>query len=129
MWLAGDVSKGKAWYPFFVPLERLSQNHLPCVTPAANSKELADCFSLDGETRVVMEHTGRYYEPVAQFLCHEESFVSAVNPEAHQGLWQQFATQGQDRCTDSRKIARYGLDNWNGTAPTYSPHGLRYVTN
>ena len=28
-------------------------------------KELADYLkSLDGETRVIMEHTGRYYEPV-----------------------------------------------------------------
>lgn len=35
-------------------------------------KDLADYLkSLDGETRVVMEHTGRYYEPVARFL-HEE---------------------------------------------------------
>ena len=38
-------------------------------------KELADYLkSLDGETRVVMEHTGRYYEPVARFL-HDEGDV------------------------------------------------------
>lgn len=29
-------------------------------------EELADCLkSLDSETRVVMEHTGRYYEQIA----------------------------------------------------------------
>ena len=45
-------------------------------------KELADYLkSLDGETRVVMEHTGRYYEPVARFLHEEGIFVSAVNPK------------------------------------------------
>ena len=31
--------------------------------------------ALDGETRVVMEHTGRYYEPVANVL-HEAGPVS-----------------------------------------------------
>ena len=29
--------------------------------------------ALDGETRVVLEHTGRYYEPVYQFLDHKRS--------------------------------------------------------
>ena len=45
-------------------------------------KELADYSkSLDGETRVVMGHTGRYYEPAARFLHEEGIFVSAVNPK------------------------------------------------
>ncbi|EKC77391.1 hypothetical protein LEA_04201 [human gut metagenome] len=33
--------------------------------------------ALDGETRVVMEHTGRYYEAVAKAL-HEAGFLSAL---------------------------------------------------
>ena len=36
--------------------------------------------SIEGETRVVMEHTGRYYEPVAQALHTAGFYVSAVNP-------------------------------------------------
>lgn len=36
--------------------------------------------TLDGETRVVMEHTGRYYEPVANVLHEAGLYVSAVNP-------------------------------------------------
>ena len=36
--------------------------------------------SLEGETRAVMEHTGRYYEPVAQLLHDAGISVSAVNP-------------------------------------------------
>ena len=36
--------------------------------------------SLDGEVRVVMEHTGRYYESVAKSLHEAGLFVSAVNP-------------------------------------------------
>lgn len=36
--------------------------------------------SLDGETKACMEHTGRYYEPVANWLSDAGIFVSAVNP-------------------------------------------------
>ena len=34
----------------------------------------------DGETRIVVECTGRYYEPVARQLSYVGFFVSAVNP-------------------------------------------------
>ena len=37
--------------------------------------------SLDGETRIVMECTGRYYEPIARKLSQAGFFVSAVNPQ------------------------------------------------
>lgn len=36
--------------------------------------------SLDGETKVCMEHTGRYYEPIVTWLSDAGIFVSAVNP-------------------------------------------------
>lgn len=36
--------------------------------------------ALDGETRVVMEHTGRYYEAVEKALHEAGLFVCAVNP-------------------------------------------------
>jgi len=34
--------------------------------------------SLDGETKVIMEHTGRYYESIAQVIHEQGVFVSAV---------------------------------------------------
>lgn len=69
---------------------------------------------LDGETRIVMECTGRYYEPVARELSQAGFFVSAVNPQIIRNF------QGQDNPlrkvktdkADSVKIARYTLDNW-----------------
>jgi hypothetical protein len=36
--------------------------------------------SLDGETKVYMEHTGRYYEPIVTWLSDAGIFVSTVNP-------------------------------------------------
>ena len=70
--------------------------------------------SLDGETRIVMECTGRYYEPVARELSQAGFFVSAVNPQIIYNF------QGQDNPlrkvktdkADSVKIARYALDSW-----------------
>lgn len=70
--------------------------------------------SLDGETRIVMECTGRYYEPVARELTRAGFFVSSVNPQIICNF------QGQDNPlrkiktdkADSVKIARYTLDSW-----------------
>ena len=76
-------------------------------------KELADYLkSLDGETRVVMEHTGRYYEPVARFLHEEGIFVSAVNPKLIKDYGNNTLRKVKTDKADARKIARYGLDNW-----------------
>ena len=69
---------------------------------------------LDGETRIVMECTGHYYEPVARELSQAGLFVSAVNPQIINNF------QGQDNPlrklktdkADSVKIARYTLDSW-----------------
>ena len=69
---------------------------------------------LDGETRIVMECTGRYYEPVARELSQAGFFVSTVNPQIIRNF------QGQDNPlrkvktdkADSVKIARYTLDSW-----------------
>lgn len=36
--------------------------------------------ALSGETKVVMEYTGAYYEPIANALHNQGIFVSVVNP-------------------------------------------------
>ena len=77
-----DVSKGKSMVSVLRPFGEVvakpfSIGHTGSGTQGAG--RLLE--SLDGETRVVMEHTGRYYEPVARFLHEEGVFVSAVNPK------------------------------------------------
>ncbi len=59
-----------------------------------------------------MEHTGRYYEPVARFLHNEGLFVSAVNPKLIKDYGNNSLRKVKTDAADSRKIARYGLDNW-----------------
>ena len=63
--------------------------------------------ALDGETRVVLEHTGRYYEPVAKALHEAGLYVSAVNPLLIKGIRCQFSTpceNRQGRCCEDRPI-------------------------
>ena len=56
---------------------------------------------MEGETRIVMECTGRYYEPVARELSQAGFFVSAVNPQIIRNF------QGQDNpSAKSRPIRR-----------------------
>lgn len=75
-------------------------------------KELAGYLkSLDGETMAIMEYTGRYYEPIPQFLYDAGLYVSAVNPKLIKVYGNKSLRRVKTDKADSRKIARYGLDN------------------
>lgn len=70
--------------------------------------------SLEGESRIVMECTGRYYEPIARELASSGLFVSAVNPQLicnYQDEDNPLRKVKSDKA-DSLKIARYTLDRW-----------------
>ena len=108
-----DVSKGKSTIAVVRPLGKVLVNPFDVRHTAIELGALARSLkSLDGETRVIMEHTGRYYEPIARFLHEAGLFVSAVNPL----LIRQYGNNSLRRVktdkADSLKIARYGLDNW-----------------
>ena len=68
--------------------------------------------SIDGETRVVMEHTGRYYESVAKTLHEAGLCVSAVNPLLIKEYGNNSLRRVKTDKADAMKIARYALDNW-----------------
>ena len=68
--------------------------------------------ALDGETRVVLEHTGRYYEPVAKALHEAGLYVSAVNPLLIKEYGANSLRKVKTDKADAVKIARYALDNW-----------------
>lgn len=108
-----DVSKGKSMVSVLRPFGEVVAKPFTVHHTGSELRELADYLkSLDGETRVVMEHTGRYYEPVAQFLHNEGIFVSAVNPKLIKDYGNNTLRKVKTDAADSRKIARYGLDNW-----------------
>lgn len=59
-----------------------------------------------------MEHTGRYYEPVATWLSDAGIFISAVNPILIRDFGDDSLRTPKTDKADSKKIARYTLDRW-----------------
>ena len=108
-----DISKGKSMVSVMRPLGEVVAKPFSVRHTGSELKELADYLkSLKGETRVIMEHTGRYYEPVAQFLHDAGLYVSAVNPKLIKDYGNNSLRKVKTDKADSRKIAKYGLDNW-----------------
>lgn len=108
-----EVSNGRSMVSVLRPLGEVVTKPFTVRHTGSELKALAGYLkSLDGETRVVMEHIGRYYEPVAQFLCNAGIFVCAVNPKLIKDYGNNSLRKVKADVADSRKIARYGLDNW-----------------
>ena len=108
-----DVSKGKST----VTIRRPGNEVLlpPCDFPHTQScinGLIEQIKSLDGETKVCMEHTGRYYEPVASWLSDAGIFVSAVNPILIKEFGDDSLRTPKTDKADAKKIARYTLDRW-----------------
>ena len=72
--------KEKALSPSADPVMSLSCLPATFHTQSEINALIEQIKGLDGETKVCMEHTGRYYEPVATWLSDAGIFVSAVNP-------------------------------------------------
>lgn len=108
-----DVSKGKSMVAVLRPLGVVVTKPFEVGHTAAELGKLADFLkSLDGETKVIMEHTGRYYEPVAQVIHDRGLTVSAVNPLLIREYGGNSLRRVKTDKADAKKIARYGLDNW-----------------
>ncbi len=108
-----DVSKGKSMVCVLRPFGELVVNPYTVGHTASELESLARSLkSLDGETRVVMEHTGRYYEPVAQALHEAGLYVSAVNPQLIKKYGNNSLRRVKTDKADAMKIARYAIDNW-----------------
>ena len=108
-----DVSKGKSTVTIRRPGDLVLMP--PCDIPHTQSaiNDLIDLIrGLDGETKVCMEHTGRYYEPVATWLSDAGIFVSAVNPMLIKDFGDDSLRSPKTDKADSKKIARYTLDRW-----------------
>lgn len=122
-----DVSKGKSMVAVVRPFGELVVKPYEVRHTSSELSELASSLkSLEGETRVILEHTGRYYEPVAQMLHDAGVFVSAVNPLLIKQYSNNSLRKVKTDKADSLKIARYGLDNWVELREHTSMDTIRY---
>lgn len=108
-----DVSRGKSMVAVLRPFGEIVMLPFEVGHSNAELNALAEQLkSIEGETRVVMEHTGRYYEPVANALHNSGLFVSAVNPLLIKEYGGNSLRKVKTDRADAQKIARYTLDNW-----------------
>ena len=108
-----DISKGKSMVAILRPLGMVVAKPFEVNHTVSGLGSLADYLtSLDGETKVIMEHTGRYYESVAQLIHGRGLTVSAVNPLLIREYGGNSLRRVKTDKADAKKIARYGLDNW-----------------
>ena len=109
-----DVSNGRSTVAVLqsksiVTLKPFEVSH----TSEALGKLVEKLNSLGGETKVIMEHTGRYYEPIAMFLDSSGFFVSALNPILLNRYQENPSLHNvKTDKADAVKIAKFGLDNW-----------------
>ena len=81
-------------------------------TQSSINELIATIKGLGGETKVCMEHTGRYYEAVASWLSAAGIFVSAVNPWLIKDFGNDSIRTPKTDKADAKKIARFTLDRW-----------------
>ena len=108
-----DVSKGKSTVTIRRPGDEVVMAPRDIQHTQSSISELISIIKgLDGETKVCMEHTGRYYEPVATWLSDAGIFVSAVNPILIRDFGDDSIRAPKTDKADAKKIARFTLDRW-----------------
>jgi len=108
-----DVSKGRSTVAVVRPFGEVVRLPFDVLHTGSELGKLANfLLSLDGETRVVMEFTGRYYEPIAHALCEAGLFVSVVNPILIKEYGNNTIRRAKTDAKDALKIANYALANW-----------------
>ena len=108
-----DVSKGKSTVAVIQPFGVIVAEPFDVFHTDSGLKKLVSFIkSLSGETKVVMEYTSTYYEPIANALHYAGIFVSVVNPLVLNDYDTNRVRKVKTDKLDALKIASYVLDNW-----------------
>lgn len=109
-----DVSKGRSTVAILRPMGEVVQAPEDVKHDAISLERLAyRILALGEETKVLMEATGRYHEPVAAELHEHGIFVSVVNPLViHNYSTETSVRKVKNDQKDSIKIAKFCLDRW-----------------
>lgn len=108
-----DVSKYKSMVAVLRPggevvMEPFEVQH----TAAGIAGLVSKLAAVDGEVRVVMEHTGMYWRPVAMALKQAGFFVSVVNAILIHRFSDNSLRKVKTDKADAMKIANYALAYW-----------------
>ena len=108
-----DVSKGKSMVAALRPMGEVALLPQEFLHTEVGLEQMAYAIIALGEdTRVIMEATGRYHEPIAAALHEYGIYVCVLNPlfikQSGGGSIRKVKTDK----ADAMKIAKYGLDNW-----------------
>ena len=123
-----DVSKGKSTVAVIQPFGYVIAEPFDVLHTDTELKELVKYIkSLSGETKVVMEYTGTYYEPIANALHNTGIFVSVVNPLLINDYDTNRVRKVKTDRIDALKIASFALDKWTRLRE-YTPAGTARKT-
>ena len=116
-----DVSKGKSMIAIMRPLGEVVATPFEVGHTATELNELAKfILKISGETRVVMEYTGVYFEPIARALYDAGLTVCVVHAQLIHNYGNNTIRKIKTDKADAIKIANYALDNWSKLKP-YTP--------
>lgn len=108
-----DVSKGKSTVAVIRPFGEIVKTPFDVAHTSKGLAELTDFIhSLDGEARIVMEHTGKYSDSIANALCEAGIFVCMVNAKLIHDYGGDTIRRVKTDKVDALKIAGYCLDKW-----------------
>lgn len=116
-----DVSRRKSTVAIMRPFGEVAAESFKVSHTEAELRSLA-CFfeKLPGETRIVMEYTGSYWQPITKVLHDAGLYVSVVNVLLIYKYGNNFIRKGTTDKLDAVKIAIYCLDRWT-TLERYAP--------
>lgn len=108
-----DVSKGKSTVAVLRPFGEIVAEPFDVIH---NDNDLNNLIkrikSLSGETKVVMEYTGKYFEPIANALHNAGIFVSVVNAILVHDYGGNSIRKVKTDKKDALRLASYALDKW-----------------
>ena len=116
-----DVSKGKSTVAILRPFGEIVAEPFDVIHNDDDLNSLINRIkSLSGETKVVMEYTGKYFEPIANALHNAGIFVSLVNAILVHDYGGNSIRKVKTDKKDALKLASFALDKW-VDLPKYTP--------
>jgi len=121
-----DVSKGKSTVAVMRPGGEVVILPYAVAHNADDLQKLARSLKLlKGEVRVVMEHTGAYYLPVANVLSEAGFYVSVVHEMLVNDFGNNSIRRDKTDKKDAIKIANYALANWTSLPRFHKQENIR----